>query len=114
MGNEGRRIIVRESDASDGTFAYITVQPKDLRPFVLRRWSGTGIAGIWSLDDRSFGAYCWRARSKEKLVAKAIKKLRRNALSLGIENPVILVTDADALSSADLQEAAGQLQMISA
>jgi hypothetical protein len=113
VGNEGQRIVV-ESDASDEAFAYITLQPKDLRPFILRRWSGTGISSIWSLDDRSFGAYYWRARSREKLVAKAIKKLRRYALSLGIENPVILVTDADALSSAELQEPAGQLEMISA
>jgi hypothetical protein len=96
MGNERQRIVVRESNASDGTFADITIQAKDLRPFILRRWSGTGISSIWSLEDRSFGAYYWRARSKEKLVAKAIKKLRRSALSLGIENPVINVTDPEA------------------
>lgn len=100
MGNERQRIIVRESAASDGTFAYITIQARDLRPFILRRWSGTGISSIWSLEDRSFGAYYWRARSKEKLVAKAIKKLRRYALSLGIENPVIDVIDPDVPSSA--------------
>jgi hypothetical protein len=93
-----------ESDASDGTFAYITIQSKDLRPFILRRWSGTGISSIWSLEDRSFGAHYWRARSKEKLVAKAVKKLRRSALSLGIENPVISVIDPAAHSSAEMLE----------
>lgn len=100
MGNQGQRIIVRESDAPEAPFACITIQAKDLRPFVLRRWSGTGIAGVWSLDDRSFGAYYWRARSRESLVAKALKRLRRDAIRLGIQSPVIAVTDADPLKDA--------------
>jgi hypothetical protein len=107
VGNEMGRIVVREGDASDQTFAYITIQAKDLRPFILRRWSGMSTSSIWSLEDRSFGAHYWRARSKEKLVAKAIKKLRRSALSLGIENPVIDVIDQDALSSTEMLEVAG-------
>jgi hypothetical protein len=107
VGKERRGIVVREGDGSDGTFAYITIQAKDLRPFILRRWSGTGISTIWSLEDRTFGAHYWRARSKKKLVAKAIKKLRRNALRLGIDNPVINVIDPDALSSAEMLEVAG-------
>ena len=110
MGNQAQRIVVREGDASDATFAHITIQPKDFRPFVLRRWSGTGIAGAWSLDDRSFGASYWRARSKEKLVDKALKKLRRNALSLGIENPVIIVNDPEALGYAGALETNGHLR----
>jgi hypothetical protein len=108
VGNERRRIVVvREGDTSDPTFAYITIQAKDLRPCILRRWSGTGISNVWSLEDRSFGAHYWRARSEEKLVAKATKKLRRNALRLGIENPVIQVIGPDALSSAEMLEVAG-------
>jgi hypothetical protein len=104
MGNKAETIVVRESDARGAAFAYITIQPKDLRPFVLKRWSGTGIASVWSLDDRSFGAYYWRARSREKLVVKALRKLRRKALSLGIDEPVVVVTDADGLSSAGMLE----------
>lgn len=109
MGNHGQTIVMRESEASDAAFAYITIQPRDLRPFVLRRWSGTGIASIWTLDDRSFGAYYWRARSREKLVVKALRKLRRKALSLGIEDPVVVVTEADEAGSPETQEVPAQL-----
>jgi hypothetical protein len=97
MINEAQTIAAPQGPVSDlakRTIASITIQPKDLRPFVLRRWSATALEGIWSLDISSFGAYFWRARSKEKLVEKGVKKLRRKALDRGTESPVIIVTDA--------------------
>ena len=112
MGNEAQKIVQPESDGSDLTrpaFAHITIQPQDLRPCSPRRWSATAIAAIWPFDDPSFGSYYLRARSKKKLVAKAIKMLRRNALRVGIDNPVILVTDAPVVSSsAGMRQAAVQ------
>ncbi len=111
MCNEGKTIAPSESDVSDPArqrFASITVQPRDLRPYIVRRWSATAIAGIWSVNEFAFGDYFWRARSKEKLVAKGVKMLRREALKHGIRDPVITVTDTDALSSAEVLEAAGR------
>jgi hypothetical protein len=72
------------------------IQAKDLRPFVLRRWSATAVAGLWSLDDPSFGACFWRATSRERLIVKGTRDLLRKALRLGIENPVIVVEDPQA------------------
>jgi hypothetical protein len=97
MSTEAQLIDGREgavADLAKRTIASITIQPKDRRPFVLRRWSATALEGIWSLDIASFGAYCWRARSKEKLVAKGVKKLQRRALRRGADSPLIIVTDA--------------------
>lgn len=102
MIDEAQKIVQPESDGSDLTrraFAHIIIQPQDLRPCTLRRWSATAIAAIWSFDDPSFGSCYLRARSKKKLVAKATKMLRRNALRVGIDNPIILVTDAPVVSS---------------
>jgi hypothetical protein len=89
--------LARASDGADlekRAVASITIQPQDLRPFVLRRWTATAQAGIWSLDDPLFDSFYWRARSKEKLVNKAIEKLQREALSRGVDRPIIIVTDS--------------------
>jgi hypothetical protein len=90
-----RATVQPESEASLArrTIASVTIQPEDRRPFVLRRWSATVMAGDWAPDEPPFGKYYWRARSKERLVAKATRRLRRQALSMGIDRPVIVVTD---------------------
>lgn len=62
--------------AAKSPLASITIQPRDLRPFILRRWSATVDPGSLALDDLSRLPRYWRARSKEKLVAKAIRQLR--------------------------------------
>jgi hypothetical protein len=64
--------------AAKSAIASITIQPRDLRPFIFRRWSATVDPGSLELDDSRLPRY-WRARSKEKLVAKAIRRLRRIA-----------------------------------
>jgi len=100
MSNEALITVkLAEGDGSDPIDALgertfrLQIQAKDLRPFIFRRWSATVAAGLWSLDDPSFGAYFWRARSKEKLMEKGIRALLRKAHSLGIRNPVVIVED---------------------
>jgi hypothetical protein len=82
------------------TFATIKIQPRDLRPFVIRRWSATAIAGRLSLADPTYGGGHWRARSRERLLHRAIGELRREALSRGIRSPVIEVSEPAALATA--------------
>lgn len=83
------------ADSIRQTVACIRVQPEDLRPFILRRWSATALPS-WALEEPLRGGFYWRARSKTKLVEKAIRKLRLEARGHGIENGSIVVTDSGA------------------
>jgi hypothetical protein len=89
---EGQR---NRHDLSGPTVACVRVQAKDLRPFILRRWSATALPS-WALEEPARGSFYWRARSKEKLLAKAIRKLRLEALGHGIDRGSIVVTDSGA------------------
>jgi hypothetical protein len=98
MGSQAAATIQRERkriDPNGPTVACIRVQAKDLRPFILRRWSATALPS-WALEEPARGSFYWRARSKEKLLAKAIRKLRLEALGHGIDRGTIVVTDSGA------------------
>jgi hypothetical protein len=61
----------------------------DQRPHRPRPWSATCMAGISWLDE--LVVY---ARTRDKLIAKTEKKLRRIAASHGITDPIIRIEDA--------------------
>lgn len=109
MGSQVAAIAERQSNRPDltgPTVACVRVQAKDLRPFILRRWSATALPG-WALEDPARGGFYWRARSKEKLLAKAIRRLRLEALSRGIDKGTILVSDSGAELRVDFRFDAG-------
>ena len=74
------------------TIASITIQPMDGRPLILRRWSATADVGSWMLGDLGGCGGYWRARSKRRLVAKAVRELRRR-----LHDPVVVVRDQNPL-----------------
>jgi hypothetical protein len=84
-----------QSIRPDRGVACIRVQAKDLRPLILRRWSATALPS-WALEEPSRGGFYWRARTKEKLVTRAIRELRLEALAHGIESGSIVVADSGA------------------
>jgi hypothetical protein len=86
---------LNRSDEVQPTVACIRVQAKDLRPLIVRRWSATALPS-WALEEPLRGGFYWRARTKEQLVAKAIRKLHVEALGHGIEDGTIIVTDSGA------------------
>ncbi len=67
----------------------ITVHRPDLRRFVFRRYWATATLGIAHLGEP--GAGVWRARSRDDLIRKVTKRLRRDALRRGIADPIIEV-----------------------
>jgi hypothetical protein len=61
----------------------------DHRPHHPRPWSATLTAGIACFDELVV-----HARTRDKLIAKTEKKLRRIAASRGITDPIIRIEDA--------------------
>lgn len=86
----GRRSHCCNCENGDHPRYSITVH-QNLKRFVLRPWWATVTVGIAHMGEP--GAGVWHARTRERLIRKVERRLKRNALSHGCPAPIIEVRE---------------------
>ena len=71
--------------------AYVFSVHENLKRFALLPWWATATVGIMHIGDAGGGV--WHARTRERLIRKVERRLKRDALSRGCPAPIIEVRE---------------------